>query len=231
MKGGRLGKQLKVGCNSQYPCHNWNCSTCSTKKLFWLREQALNFARLLANQETYFTTIKGLDAIQIALDRLRSYTPIKNANRPRYNAKKEYFFVIAKHGYSEWHIHIISNFALDIEGSHVEKVRSRKDVCLYLVKNLEMSRSQDYGSMRRYGGSSLLNKQNFKKWYIIRIRLFKLRTRFRLALVFAAMVAMASALRYTVDRDADSDVCSDTVKSQDEYRPQTTRPPPKPMLD
>lgn len=165
-----------TSCDQYYNCNRWNCNACSTKKLYWLREQSLNFGRLLSGQQSYFTTIKGLSAIENALDVLtHDKGKIKGYNA-RYNAKKEYFFVISKHERSEWHIHIISNFPLNFPNQNASPIRSLKASCLYLVDNLKRSLAANYGSRRRYGGTSLLYKQNMKNWFKIRIRLWRMKT-------------------------------------------------------
>lgn len=182
-----------TSCNSHYKCNRWDCQECSTKKLYWLREQSVNFARLLAGQLTYFTTVKGLNSIESALELLKGdRSKIKGYNA-RYNAKKEYFFAISKHGRSDWHIHIISNFDPHIPGAHIEVVRNLRAACLYLVDNLSWSLNQNYGHRRRYGATSLLYKQSLKEWYKTRIRLWKAKTRFILSMILLNAMLSASA--------------------------------------
>lgn len=217
----------KLGsCSDAKPCNQWHCNICAHKKLFWLRENAINFARALASQTTYFTTVKGVLAIENALDRLRSYTPVKKRANARYNAKKEHFFVIAKHNRSDWHMHIISNYPLEIEGSHVEIVRDRKAVVLYFVKNLEISRFADYGKKRRYGGSSLLYKQSAKNWYKTRIRLFKIRTLIGFAETILRYLASFQGSRQPDKPQHMTAARQPITDTQKSALPNKTRPPP-----
>lgn len=170
-------------CNPYYKCNSWNCQYCASTKLFWLRENALNFARLLAGQNTYFITVKGTTAIESALQQLKDSRDKKKSKNPRYNAKKEYFYVISKHNNSRWHLHLITNFPLAIPDAHIEPVRSLRAAVLYLVDNLSWSRFSDYGGRKRYGGSSILYMQSMRRWFITRMRLWRIITRYFVAMV------------------------------------------------
>lgn len=220
---------MSVNCSRSIPCHKWDCNYCFSVRVYWLREQFLSFARQSANQQYHFYTFKGFDSASSASDYLTYLKyQIKRA-KPRYNAKSEYIFAIAKHNHSSWHIHLILNNPLLLPvHAHIEPVRDLKAAVLYLVKNLVMSQRQDYGSVRRYGGSSLLNKQSAKKAFKTRLRLFKLATRKVLAAVVVnAIIGMTSSVK--VLRRV---TCIRCVKSSCKPIPRNSatpveRPPPK----
>lgn len=174
-------------CNPYYKCNSWNCNYCSNTKLFWLRENALNFARLLSGQKTYFITVKGVTEIESALQQLRDSRDKKKRTYTTCSPKKEYFYVISKHNNSHWHLHLITNFPLAIPDAHIEPVRSLRASVLYLVDNLSWSRRADYSGKRRYGASSLLSMQSMRRWFITRMRLWRIITRY-----FVAMVMLRS---------------------------------------
>jgi hypothetical protein len=219
-------KKTVTSCSEYYKCNRWDCKRCASNKIYWLRQQSVNFANLLGGQICYFTTVKTSQNIETALYALtHDKSKIKGYNA-RYNAKKEYFFTIAKHGFSEWHLHIISNFDLKIAGSHVEVVKNKKAVCLYLVNNLEWSLGQNYGSRRRYGASSLLYKQNMKTWFKTRIRLWNAITRYiRAMILLNAIVAM---LACAVTGESVVVACSGdkSINFLQKFSPQKIRPPP-----
>jgi len=214
-------------CHSLYRCNRWNCKACSSKKLYWLREQALQFSRCLALDETSFITLKGFrNAVDCEQGTKLAIEALKG-NSKRLNDKLEYFFVISNHEFSGWHSHIIvnsSNFALT---ANVEPTRNLKSSVLYLVANLERSMSADYGRVRRYGGSSLLNKQSMKRWFKTRVRLWNIKTAYVLAMLLYRWLSNRDGKR---SRDK---ACSWRESDhrfypvQNKFMPLVERPPPR----
>lgn len=216
-------------CTELYPCHAWNCNTCFPKRVYWLREQAASFARLAANQQFYFYTFKGFESVESASRyTLLLRAEIKRANR-RYNAKKHYFFAIANHNHSGWHIHLIYNGELLLPMlAHIEPVKDLKAACQYLITNLERSRFEDYARTRRYGASSLLNTQNQKQAFKTRLRLFRYRTQIRLAVkVIVALSSFGSKDSNQCLRVSNSAVTMHRRPSINDHQPLVERPPPK----
>lgn len=215
-------------CVGLYTCKGWNCNRCFPKKLFWLREQAVRFALSLAGQATYFTTLKSFNSAQDASQALKAYMVDMRANKARYNAKLEYFFSISKHGHSNWHVHIISNRYAPFFTAYHEPAKDRRAVCLYIVKNLAMSRSQNYGKVRRFGGSSLLNKTNLKKTFKTRVCLWNIRTRQMIVRsVFNAMSSRFKVSSAVECRPSNRRIPMRLKPSNVEYRAPVERPPPK----
>lgn len=221
-------------CTPLYPCHGWNCKDCFPKRAFWLREQSLQFARGAAFDQFYFYTFIGFKSV----DEAHAYSVMLRAEikrlKARYNAKKHYFFVMAKHNHSEWHIHLILNRDdLSPCFCHVEPVRDMKIACLYLVKNLEKSRAQNYGGFRRYGASSLLNSNNRKKAYKNRLRLWRTATQYWLKMRYLIMryiLAWQPPTRcqdnHHCERSLERERLNTDTEKSSEFIPHTERPPP-----
>jgi len=197
-----------------------------------LREQFLSFALQSAFQKFHFYTFKGLESAEHAKQLVDYLTLEIKREKPRYNAKSEYIFVISNHGFSGWHIHLILNNPLLIPThAHIEPVRNLKAACLYLVKNLESSRYADYGKARRYTASALLNKQKKKTAYKTRLRLFKIRTRKALADVVTRVITeMVKVI--VVHRRVQCVQCSDKPCKPiaDTASTPVERPPPRAAL-
>lgn len=194
-----MGDGLKniVDCvGSLYQCHRYECNRCFPRKAYWLREQAVNFAFALPANETFFTVIKHFENARDADDLMKHIIKCEKSLKSKHRHKFEYFYVIANHGFSGWHLHIISNRHFP-QADYSEPVEKRKAAALYLVKNLEMSRFQEYGC-RRYGGSALLNKQNKKNAFKNRLRLWRLRFIVTLIkkLIWLALVTIAYSAKW-----------------------------------
>lgn len=212
-----------------YTCNRWNCDTCAQKKLFWLREQAITFARGLSFQQTHFTTLKNFS--QADLCELAVKDTLSSAKRAgkACGVKLEYFYVIANHEFAGFHAHIISNLPLHPNlnaQSHQRPTRNLHDSVLYLVDNLKRSLGADYASTRRYSGSSLLNKQSMKRWFKLRCRLWSIKTRLTLGLI---ILRYLKSLGHDHESDHENLRCvGDRAKCDPtpEYLPKICRPPP-----
>lgn len=163
-------------CLGLYHCNAWDCKRCQQRKLFWLREQCLNFVRNLAFSDLYFITLKPFQNAEICSAAIRSALLSLKSQKSPCSAKLEYIAIISNHGFSSWHAHIISTRFLGGKNVHCEKVRNKKHAALYLVANLERSASSDYAKVRRYQASSLLYKQSAKSFFKTRIRLWRIKT-------------------------------------------------------
>ena len=179
-------------------------------------------------QDFHFLTLKGFkdanSAFTGAVDLIKSQRLIK----ARYNAKLEYFYVISNHDFSNWHIHLIINRKIEsIDIAYNAPVENLKASMLYLVGNLQKSLRADYGHTRRYGNSSLLNKQNMKRAFKTRIRLFKIRTRLLLLqTVYRSIVKMCAKPEQP---ERQISVKPEQPESEQPEQPITlshTRPPP-----
>jgi len=219
--------RLTAICTPLYPCKRWNCNNCFSNRVYWLREQAVAFASQTTNNNFYFYTFKGFkDATSASQYASILTTEIKRANR-RYNTKKHYFFVIAKHNRSNWHIHLIYNAQLLIPVlAHVEPVKDLKLACLYLVLNLEKSRFQDYQRVRRYSASRLLNTNNKKQVFRTRRRLWRIRTlQSMVAKIIKVLSSRVPDNRKPIART--SDRCTRDTTTVQPPTPHKTRPPPR----
>lgn len=218
---------MSVGCSELYPCHRWDCNRCLSKKVYWLREQAVQFALELSTIDTYFYTLKGFKTAQDAKLEITKHLAMARAQKSRYNAKLEYFFVISNHDYSGWHVHMIANLKLDLDAAYCKPCEDVKWSALYLVKNLLRSAAQDYGGVRRYGGSSLLNKQNMKRRFINRKRSWAIRTRFHiLKLIVKIIITAHSSSQPTDNRQPTAKPITPDSSNPETELLQTIRPPP-----
>lgn len=182
-------------CTGLYHCNGWACNRCSAKKVYWLREQSVSFALQLANVQTTFTTLKGFKNADECAKAVKALLDLEKGENRRYNAKLDYFFTIANHDNSGWHAHILSSRPLQGSHHYSENTDNLKAAALYLVGNLKRSRSADYGSVRRYGGSSLLYKQSMKRWFQIRARLWTIKTHFLIAMIALRFLASRVSVR------------------------------------
>lgn len=198
----------------------------------------MNLSRLLSLSQTYAITLKGAHDAKSTQVLVKDYLDATKRIGKRYNAKLEYFYAIANHAHSGWHAHIICNVYNPNNAAYIEPVKDRKAYCLYIVANLVSSRSADYQRVRRYGASSLLNKQNLKSWFKTRRRLFEFRTRQALirsaleclkwSLLWCLVVSINRAVAYIVKCCG---ACSRSVAVHvTEWRPLVERPPPNTLL-
>jgi hypothetical protein len=165
-KRGMSGKYL-MDCQADYkqglyPCNRWDCNSCFRKKAYWLREQAISFVYQLPHDKIFFTVLKHFKNPRDCHDLMRYIIEREKTLKPPCSAKFEYFYVIANHGFSGWHIHLISNRDFHEQAQYCEPAQSKKASALYMVTNLERSRFADYEGVRRYGSSRLLYKHNKK---------------------------------------------------------------------
>lgn len=216
-------------CSSLYPCHRWDCNACLNKRVYWLREQIVAFALELSTSNTYFYTLKGFKTALDAKSAINQHIATAKAEKTRYSAKLEYFYVIANHEFSGWHVHMIANREIHAAAAYCEPCEDVKISGLYLVKNLLKSQHADYAGVRRYGGSSLLNKQNMKKRYATRRRLWNSRTRFKaMKTVIRYLIAVFKCSDPTTDnRQPTTDPTPATPATPNSYRQPTARPPPR----
>lgn len=183
-----------------YPCNRWDCNTCFSKRIYWLREQAISFVFQLPVSDVYFTVLKHFKNPRDCHDMVRFIIAREKSLKSPHKSKFEYFYVIANHGFSGWHIHLISNQKFEHQAQYSESVQHKKPTALYMVKNLVMSQMADYEGVRRYGSSRLLYKQNKKTNFKSRLKLSWLIV--QLALVQAILKAMLSwccIVSYQVD--------------------------------
>jgi len=159
---------VKDCTDSLYRCHSWQCKHCLNTKLFWLREQAVNFSRLLSFSPTYASTVKGFKNAPQAAAAVKSIIADVKSLKTPHSDKFEYFYVIANHGFNHWHIHLLTNRELHGHSAYCKPVESLRASSLYLVGNLLRSARAEYGRVRRYGASRILYKQNMKKRFIAR---------------------------------------------------------------
>lgn len=150
------------------------------KKVYWLREQAVSFARELTFCPTWFLTFKGFENAPQADDFIKYLIQSEKSRKSPHKAKFEYFYVISNHNFSGWHIHLLVNRKLHGHAAYCQPVGNLKFSCLYLVKNLIRSANADYGRVRRYGASRLLYRQSMKKAFKNRLRYKRLIVRLSL---------------------------------------------------
>jgi len=151
-----------------YQCNRWDCQYCLGKKIYWLREQAVSFSRQLAFTPTWTMVFKGFKNASEADDFIKYIIQCEKSRKSPHREKLEYFYVIANHDFSGWHIHLIVNRELHGYSAYCEQTENLKASSLYLVGNLLRSASADYERVRRYGASRLLYKQSMKKRFIAR---------------------------------------------------------------
>jgi len=163
-----LGNCQAEGRPSLYHCNRWDCQYCLAKKIYWLREQAVVFARELEFVQVWFLTFKGFENAPQADDFIKYLIQCEKLRKSPHNAKFEYFYVIANHGFNHWHIHLLTNRELHGHSAYCKPVESLRASSLYLVGNLLRSARAEYGRVRRYGASRILYKQNMKKRFIAR---------------------------------------------------------------
>jgi hypothetical protein len=173
-----------------YNCNRWDCQFCLRKKIYWLREQAVNFSQHLAFDQTFFIVLKGFQNAHEADDSIKYIIAREKALKTPYKSKLEYFYVIAKHGFSNWHIHLITNREMSGHAAYCKPSEDLKASCLYLVGNLLRSADADYAGVRRYGASRLLYKQSMKKAFKTRLRRWLLIV--TMALVQTIILALSS---------------------------------------
>lgn len=186
----------------------------------------MSFSRHLANQRTYFATLKHFKNALEAKDLIGYVIEREKSLKTPHRAKFEYFYVIANHGFSDWHIHIVSNRDFRESPQYNESTRSLKASVLYLVGNLERSARADYQGVRRYGASSLLYKQSAKRAFKTRVKLWRIIT---LAFMVKVLItALSSVFGSSVVVGVHSaNVTSATPRKSQVIR-HVERPPPLP---
>lgn len=220
--------EKKMECASKHPCNSWNCTSCSRKKLYWLREKCVRFARLLSFQQTYVSTLKPFKNAHDAHLAVNTQIAAIKALKSPHSAKFEYFYVISKHNFSEFHVHLFTNRYYPFFTAYHEKTRDKKAFVLYCVENLKWSIHADYGGVRRYGASQLLNKQSMKSWYKIRLRLWRIRTRQHLVSVLVNFIrSLAYSVDVTSQRVANRRIPMTIKPSTPDAIRQVARPPPR----
>lgn len=146
-----------------YHCNRWDCEYCLAKKIYWLREQAVSFSRQLAFVHTWTLVFKGFKNAIEAEDFIKYIIKREKSLKTPHSAKLEYFYAIANHDLSGWHIHLITNRKLSGHAAYCKPTENLRASSLYLVGNLLRSAQANYEGARRYGASRLLYKQSMKK--------------------------------------------------------------------